>query len=108
MNRILAARATAAVSFAAAALLNITSGAATAASNGQGCASGQTTYETSFLIEHGFSPDFLTAIDANQDGIVCAKPLSPQQQEKFCAQFPTGCQQPVILAFSDNTRGKGF
>jgi hypothetical protein len=44
----------------------------------------------------------------NGDGIVCAKPLSPQQQEKFCSQIPEGRQQPVILVFSDNYRGRGY
>jgi hypothetical protein len=92
----------------AGALLVGTSSPATASSDSQGCASGQTTYQTSFLVAHGFSPEFLAQVDVNGDGIVCAKPLSPQQQEKFCSQFPDGCQLPVILVFSDNYRGKGY
>jgi hypothetical protein len=107
MNLLLTTRAVAALTFTGAALLT-TSTTATAAGDSQGCASGQTTYQISFLVAHGFSLDFLTPIDASHDGIVCGKPLSPQQQQKFCAQFPNGCQQPVILAVSDNTRGKGF
>jgi hypothetical protein len=90
--------------------VSLVTGAAPAAAgnDSQGCASGETTYQTSFLVDHGFSPVFLAQIDLNGDGIVCGRPLSPQQQEKFCAQFPDGCQQPVILGFRDNTRGKGY
>jgi hypothetical protein len=108
MNPIQTARVGASFALVAAAFVATGTAPATAASDSQGCASGQTTYQTSFLIAHGFSPDFLGPIDENGDGIVCGKPLSPQQQQKFCAQFPTGCQQPVILAVSDNTRGRGY
>jgi hypothetical protein len=79
-----------------------------AAPDSQGCPSGWTTYETSFLVDHGFSPTFLAQVDLNGDGIICGTPLSPQQQKKFCSQFPDGCQQPVILATRDNTNGKGY
>ena len=98
---------TGACTIAAAGLALAGPGASQAATDSEGCASGQTTYTSSFLVAHGFSPDFLAAVDENGDGVVCARPLSPQQQQKFCAQFPDGCQQPVILGFSDNYRGKG-
>jgi hypothetical protein len=79
-----------------------------AAPDSQGCPSGWTTYETSFQVDHGYSPTFLAQVDLNGDGIICGTPLSPQQQKKFCSQFPDGCQQPVILGTRDNTNGKGY
>ena len=109
MNRFQTARSAASLALVGGAFLAVVGTApATAATDSQGCASGQTTYQTSFLIAHGFSPDFLEPIDENADGIVCGRPLSPQQQKKFCSQFPNGCQQPVILYITDNTRGKGY
>ena len=81
---------------------------ASAKTDNLGCSSGETTYTTAFLIDHDFSAEFLAQIDVNLDGIVCARPLSPQQQAKFCAQFPGGCQQPVIFGMRDNTRGAGY
>jgi len=79
-----------------------------AAATDQGCPSGWTTYQTAFLLEHGFSAMFLANVDLNLDGVICGTPLSPQQQKKFCSQFPDGCQQPVILGTRDNTNGKGY
>jgi hypothetical protein len=108
MNRIRTAHAAAALGLAAAALVAVTSVPATASTDSQGCPSGWTTYQTEFLIAHGFSPGFLAQVDLNQDGIICGTPLSPQQQKKFCSQFPDGCQQPVILGTRDNTNGKGY
>jgi hypothetical protein len=108
MNHQQTRRAAAALTLVAGAIIGSSGPAAATSSDRQGCASGQTTYETSFLIANGFSAEFLAQIDVNGDGIVCAKPLSPQQQEKFCSQFPDGCALPVIMAFSDNTRGVGY
>jgi hypothetical protein len=107
MNRSSTARVAATITLVGGALVLGTTASASAQTT-LGCPSGKTAYESSFLIAHGFSPDFLAQIDLNGDGITCAKPLSPQQQEKFCSQFPDGCQQPVILGFADNTRGKGY
>jgi hypothetical protein len=101
-------RATAAGLLTAGLVVTGSSGPAQAKTDSQGCPSGWTTYSVSFLLDHGFSPVFLTQVDLNRDGVVCGTPLSPQQQEKFCSQFPDGCQQPVILGFRDNTTGKGY
>ena len=42
-------------------------------------------------------------MDHNGDGVVCGRPLSPKQQEKFCATHE--CTVPIIMDFRDNDRG---
>jgi hypothetical protein len=71
-----------------------------------GCPEGMSTFTTAELLQNGFVSAFLDPIDANGDGIVCARPLSPQQQEKFCATHT--CTVLTIMAFDDNRRGPNY
>ena len=100
--------ATAAFLLASGTLVSTSAAPASAKTDNLGCSSGETTYTTAFLIDHGFSPEFLAQINVNLDGIVCARPLSPQQQAKFCGAVPRRCQQPVIFGMRDNTRGAAW
>jgi hypothetical protein len=80
--------------------------AADASPAADGCPSGTLTYTWPDLQSLGFTDEsFFQTVDANADGLVCAKPLSAQQQKKFCATHE--CTVSVIFGFRDNTNGPG-
>ena len=76
---------------------------AQATPSGSGCPGGFFTFTTAELMPIGYNAEFLSAVDHNGDGVVCGRPLSPKQQEKFCATQE--CTVPIIMDFRDNDRG---
>jgi len=76
---------------------------AQATPSSSGCAGGFFTFTTAELLPIGYNAEFLSAVDHNGDGVVCGRPLSPKQQEKFCASHE--CTVPIIMDFRDNDRG---
>lgn len=78
-------------------------GPATASPTATGCPGGYTTQQVSDLDTAGYGTLFLDGVDGNDDGVVCTKPLSDRQVEKFCA---THVCTVTILAFTDNTAGR--
>jgi hypothetical protein len=72
-----------------------------------GCPNGTLTMTWPDLQSLGFFNEaFFQRVDANGDGLVCVKPLSAQQVEKYCATHE--CPLPVVFGFRDNTNGPDY
>jgi hypothetical protein len=85
-------------------LVGLTATAANASPSTDGCPSGTLTMTWPDLQALGFINEaFFDAVDANGDGLVCVKPLSAQQVEKYCATHV--CIVPIVFGFRDNTNG---
>jgi hypothetical protein len=84
----------------------LTAADADASPTADGCPNGTLTYTWPDLQSLGFFNEaFFQRVDANGDGLVCAKPLSAQQQKKYCATHE--CPVSIIFGFRDNTNGPG-
>lgn len=67
-----------------------------------GCPVGWETLLVSDLLARGYSLQFVTFIDANEDGVMCGQPLNEVQEAKFCESVG-GCHLDVIYVARDNT-----
>ena len=76
---------------------------ANAGAGDTGCPGGYETLQVSDLLARGYDLEFTTRVDANVDGVICGKPLSERQQEKFCEGVVGGCYVDVIYGVRDNT-----
>jgi hypothetical protein len=68
-----------------------------------GCPSGWEALKLSDLAPYGYHV-VSSGLDANGDGIICGKPLTPQEQ---AVRFPNAFV-PVVFDFTDNSLTPGF
>jgi hypothetical protein len=88
-------------------LVGLTATAANASPSIDGCPNGYLTMTWPDLQSIGFINEaFFDRVDANGDGLVCAKPLSAQQIEKYCATHV--CIVPIVFNFRDNANGPDY
>ena len=67
-----------------------------------GCPTSHQLLEVAVLAPMGYmAPTFVDEVIGNNNGLVCGKPVSDRQQEKFCESIG-GCTVPTIYMFRDD------